>query len=125
MKKEYYLSILQQNITASAKKLGLGGNWMFQQDNDSKHSSQIVKECLLYRTPKVLGHRSQSPDLNPIEHLWEYVHKKFKEFKYFLQKRREQDERTKIPSEFPKKLVESMPRRLEVVIESKGRQTKY
>ena len=64
MKKEDYLSILQQNVSPSVEKLGLGGNWIFQQDNDPMHSSKIVKEWLLYRTPKVLGHPPpQSLDL--------------------------------------------------------------
>ena len=43
MKKEDYLSILRQNVTPSVEKLGLGGNWTFQHDNDPKHSSQNCK----------------------------------------------------------------------------------
>ena len=39
MKKEDYLSILQQNVTHSVEKLGLRGNFIFQQDNDPKQSS--------------------------------------------------------------------------------------
>ena len=79
MKKEDYFSILQQNVTSSVGKLGLGGNWIIQHDNDPKHCSKIVKELLLYSTPKVLDHPPQSPDFNPIEQLWEYVDKKVKE----------------------------------------------
>ena len=68
MKKENYL-ILQQNVTLIVKKLGLGGNWIFQQYKDPKHSYKIVKEWLLYRMPKILHHPPQSPDLSSIEHL--------------------------------------------------------
>ena len=99
MKKEDYFSILQQNVTPRVEKLGLGGNWMFQQDNEPKHSSRIVKEWLLYRKPKVLDHPPQSPDNYPIEHLWEYVDKKLRELniscKYDL-KAALQDKWTKI-----------------------------
>ena len=88
-----------------------------------------MKEWLLYRMPKVLDDSPQSPDLNPIVHLWEYVGKKMRELNNIPckdnLKAALQDEWTKIPPEFPKKLVESMPRRLETVIKSKGRQIKY
>ena len=132
IKKADYLSILQQNVTPSVEKLGLGGNWIFQQGNDPKHSSEIVKDWLLYRTSKVIDHPPQSPDLNPIEHLWEYVEKKVRKlhlcsilYYIFDLKAVVQDEWTKIPPKFTKKLVESMPSRQESLIKSKGRQTKY
>lgn len=128
MKKEDYLSILRHNVAPSVEKLCLAENWIFQQDNDPKHSSKLVKEWLLYRTPKTLDHPPQSPDLNPIEHLWEYLDKKVRERHISCRddlKAALQDEWSKIPPDFTKKLVESLPRRLEAVIKSKGRQTKY
>ena len=79
-------------------------------------------------TPKVLDHLPQFPDLNPIEHLWEYVDKKVRELNISCKDDLEavlQDEWTKIPPEFPKKLVVSMSTRLAAVIKSKGRQLKY
>ncbi len=36
MKKEDYLQILQENLKPSARRLGLGRSWVFQQDNDPK-----------------------------------------------------------------------------------------
>ena len=86
-----------------------------------------MKEWLLYRTPNVHDHPPHSPDLNPVEHLWEYVDKvreKNISCKYDL-KAASQDEWIKIPHDFTKKLVESMSRRLEAVIKSKRQQTKY
>ena len=100
---------LPQNSTAKCypQCRSLGGNWIFQQVNDSKHSSKIVKEWLLYRTPKVLDHPPQSPDLNSIEHLREYVDNEMRELNIGLKdylKAALQDDWTKIPPEFPKKL---------------------
>ena len=105
MKKEDYISIIQENVTPSIEKLGLRGNWMVQQDNDPKHSSKIVKIWLLYRTPKVLDYSPQSPDLNPIELLWEFVDKKMRELNTSGKddlKVALQYEWTKIPPEFTK-----------------------
>lgn len=128
MKKEDYLKILQQNVAPSVEKLGLTRSWTFQQDNDPKHSSKIVKEWLLYRTPKTLDHPPQSPDLNPIEHLWEHLDKKIRERNISSKtdlKVALREEWSKISPDVTQNLVDSMHRRLAAVIKSKGKQTKY
>lgn len=69
--KSKYLEILKQNLIKSATDMNIRGTFKFYQDNDPKHKSRIVQEYLLYNYPKVLHPLPQSPDLNPIENLWE------------------------------------------------------
>lgn len=123
-----YLNILKNNLLTSVEKLGLQGSWIFQQDNDPKHTAKIVKEWLLYHTPKTLDHPPQSPDLNPIEHLWEYLDRQIRKRTISskdMLKSVIMEEWQKISSDVTKKLVESMPRRLSAVIKAKGKSTKY
>lgn len=73
MDKPMHLNILRLNLKESVEKIGLPSNYIFQQDNDPKHTAYIVREWLLYNTPKQLHAPPQSPNLNPIEHLWGYL----------------------------------------------------
>ncbi|GBL85055.1 hypothetical protein AVEN_166343-1 [Araneus ventricosus] len=70
MDKMKCLDILNKNLKQTAQKLSLGSNSsIFQQDNNPKHTAEIVKLRLLYKYKMRLHTPPQSPDFNAIENL--------------------------------------------------------
>ena len=65
-----YRKILEENPLRSVKDLWLLWRFTFQQDNDPNHTAKATLEWLKNKNLKVLEWLSQSPDLNPIENLW-------------------------------------------------------
>ncbi|GFW75516.1 transposable element Tcb2 transposase [Trichonephila clavipes] len=68
-----YIDVLRHNLLYSAKKLSMENTFIFQQDNDPKHTAIVTNTWLLYHAPRRLETLPQSPDLNPIENLWMYL----------------------------------------------------
>ncbi len=123
-----YRDILDENLLQSAQDLRLGRRFTFQQDNDPKHTVKITKEWLHNNSVTVLEWPSQSPDLNPIEHLWRdlkmAVHQRLPSNLTELE-RICKEEWQRIPKSRCETLVASFPKRLMAVLNQKGASTKY
>lgn len=96
--------------------------------HDPKHSSKVVKEWFNKERVEVLSWPAQSPDLNPIENLWNDVKvkiggKNFKNADELWEGIKK--EWNSIPVSRCRTLVESMSRRCDATIKSCGQSTKY
>lgn len=122
-----YLDILRNNLWESASIMGLD-HFIFQHDNDPKHSSKLVSEFLEVSEIEVLDWPSQSPDLNPIEHVWAYMKKELRGTN-FKTKNDLKVELVRLwnslPQGFIYKLVKSIPKRVKEVLKSNGKYTNY
>ena len=100
---------------------------IFMQDGAPCHKAKIVSNFLKSKKIQVCDWPGNSPDLNPIEILWvilknkvaEEQHSSLKQLENVIKKVRTLG----IISEYCCKLIESMPKRLKMVIDNKGGHT--
>ncbi|GFS80261.1 transposable element Tcb1 transposase [Trichonephila clavipes] len=119
-----YIDILRHNLQSSARKLGLGTSFVFQLDNDPKHTANLTREWLLNNSPRQLKTPPQLPDINPIENLWHKLDVEVRKHKISCKdelKRILLQEWHKIPNSTTKTLVFSMRNRLQAVINAKDK----
>ena len=128
MKKEDYHNILVRQMVPSARALFPDGNYVFQQDNDPKHTAKINKAYIERRRIPSMDWPSQSPNLNPIENLWSILDTRLKHrrpqsseelFQMLLAGWRE------LPVDLLTTLADSMVNRVRDCIENDGWATKY
>ena len=131
MDADLYCQILRDELMTTLEFYNLDVNEViFQQDNDPKHTSRKAKDCFQELGLNVLQWPAQSPDLNPIEHLWDHLKRRLNarptQPTGMLELwERVEDEWESIPQGVVSNLIESMPRRVEAVLKAKGGLTKY
>ncbi|GFW31243.1 transposable element Tcb1 transposase [Trichonephila clavipes] len=79
MNKYDYTDVLKNSLKESATQFGLGSSFRFRL-SDLKHTAEIVKLWLWYHIPNLLHTLLQSPDLNPIEHPWDLLECRMRQY---------------------------------------------
>ena len=126
-----YTNILEDELQQSIEYFEMDRTKViFQQDNDRKHTSKKVSEWFKNHSIQLLDWRAQSPDLNPIEHLWRYLKQKLNEYEEPPKGMQELWERVEqqweaIPQDICIRLIESITRRIAAVLKAKGKYIKY
>jgi hypothetical protein len=131
MDAELHVSILNDELIDTIDYYGMDrSKLIFQQDNDPKHTSRLAHQWFANNGIEVLDWPAQSPDLNPIEHLWWHLKRRLNEYETEPNGIQELWERVEkewnaIPTQICLDLIESMPRRIAAVSKARGGYTTY
>ena len=128
MDKEVYRDLLDNVALPSIHMLFPDGDFIFQQDNDPKHTAKINKQWFDDNDIELMGCPFQSSDLNPIENLWSIIDDKLRYRKCNTEAdlfAALQVAWRALSADLMSKLAFSMPNRCRAVIDSKGFATKY
>jgi transposase len=121
-----YLHLLQENLPQA---LQAHNCTKFQQDSAPCHTSRIVKTWMQQQIFQVLPWPGNSPDINPIENLWNVIKQRLSNLKITsLEHLRHEISRMWTIETSPalcRRLVESMPKRMKAIIKNGGYPTKY
>lgn len=124
----YIEEILEEHVVPFSGFIG--DNFVFMQDNARPHTAAIVRQYLEEVEVPVMAWPARSPDLNPIEHLWDELKKRVRGRNAAPTSLRElqtaiKEEWDRVPQDFVKKLISSMKHRMEAVIQARGGNTSY
>ena len=107
-----------------------GDIMLFQQDNAHAHSARLTMDFFNQNGVQVLPWPVFSPDLNPIEHLWDQFRKRVYSRCHPPINRQQlamalQEEWDKITQDQIQRLIRSMRRRCQATLDANGGHTRY
>lgn len=122
----YINDILRPHVLPQSR---LHRNFVFMQDNARPHTANITRRFFEQYQITLLNHPANSPDLNPIEHVWDEMKRRLRCREEQPQNLRElQEVLTQIWNEIPQDTIRrciNMRARLQAVINQRGGNTQY
>jgi hypothetical protein len=131
MNAQLYTQILNDEFLGTLRDLGINKKDIyFQQDNDPKHTSRLATDWFNKKRVDKLDWPPNSPDMNIIEHAWEYLERRVRSRTPLPRKlgglwEALVEEWGNIEDDYITKLYESMPDRVQALLEAKGAHTRY
>lgn len=126
-----YLDILKDEVTKIAK-FYYGGtkNAVYQHHGAGPHRDGRCLAFIKAHFSELLTWPAQSPDLNPMENFWADLKRRLHQAHPVVNNKEDlwkavEKEIEATPKDFCKKLIESMPSRLNAVIKAHGGSTRY
>lgn len=124
----YVERVVRPHIVPFSQRIG--ANFVLMQDNARAHTARITQTALSDANISVLPWPAMSPDLNPIEHLWDQLKRSLKENYSSVNSQEELINALKlcweqIPEQNIVHLIESVPNRLRECVRSRGGPTRY
>lgn len=127
-----YKRVLEDHLLPwAAQHFGPGSDsWRLQDDNAPPHRATCVKDFKASAGIRSIPWPSRSPDLNPIEHVWDMLGRKLHSSPTQPNTLSQLADRLKTTwnemlQDDVANLIDSMPRRVRAVIEARGGQTSY
>lgn len=126
---ERYKEVLENSLKPSIDLLVKpNDDWLYQQDNAPCHTAKSITKWLRENEIKKLPWPANSPDLNPIEHLWTTIDRKLAQNPPNTMAELEEalvNQWNTITQTEVLNLIESMPKRVELCYKANGGYFKY
>jgi transposase len=126
--RRYIDEILKPQVIPRANVIGQ--NFIFMQDNARPHIAHIVTDYLDDQNIRKMYWPACSPDMNPIEHVWDQLGKRVRRrpnppitTEQLAQALVEEWDH--FPQDALRRLIRSMPRRCTALVQARGGHTKY